>query len=83
MVLARLLTPEDFGLIAMVAAVTGFMLLLGVVCLATIPVLFVGPSPKLWLGLPVWLWWSLGWTAALSGLTAWGVLRYWKDDDLE
>ena len=61
----------------------GFMLLLGAVCLATIPVLFVGPSPKLWLGLPVWLWWSLGWTAALSGLTAWGVLRYWKDDDLE
>lgn len=58
-----------------------FLLLLAIVCLATVPVFFVGPSPVLWLGLPVWLWWSLGWTAALSALTAWGVLRYWKDDD--
>ncbi len=59
------------------------MLSLVVAGFATVPVFFVGDSPAFWLGLPVWLWSSLGWTAVLAVLTAWGLLRYWKDDDLE
>ena len=57
------------------------MLLLALACLASVPVFFVSPSPAVWLGLPIWLWWSFGWTVVLSLLTAWGLLRYWKDDE--
>lgn len=60
-----------------------FLLLLALAALGTVPVLFVGRPLAVVLGLPVWLWWSIGCTVALSGLTAWGVLRYWEDDDLE
>ncbi len=60
-----------------------FMTLLGLACLATVPWPFVGLEPVLWLGVPVWLWWSLGWTVVVSGLTVWGVLAYWRDDELE
>lgn len=49
--------------------------------LATVPFAFVGRAPASWLGLPLWLWSSFGATAVLSGLTAWGILRYWRDDD--
>ncbi len=59
----------------------GFMALLALVCVLTVPFLFVGSSPAFWLGLPVWLWWSVGWTVVLSVLTAWGFLHYWRDDE--
>lgn len=59
----------------------GFLILLALVALATIPFPFVGPDPTLLLGLPLWLWWSLGWTAMLSALTAYGIQRYWRGDD--
>lgn len=57
-----------------------FLLLLALAALGTIPVAFVGREAVFWLGLPVWLWSSILFTAALSGVTAWGILRFWKDD---
>ena len=58
-----------------------YMLLLAAAALGTVPIAFVGATERAWLGLPVWLWSSAGFTLALSCLIAWGVLRYWHDDD--
>ncbi len=58
-----------------------FMLLLVLCALGTAPFLFIGSESAVVLGLPVWLWSSIGFTVALSLLTSWGVLRYWRDDD--
>ncbi len=57
-----------------------YMVLLGLIILGAVPFLFIGRGGASWLGLPLWLWSSLVFTAALSGATAWGILRYWKDD---
>ena len=57
-----------------------FMLILGLTALATAPFPFVGRDLVLVAGLPLWLWWSFAATAALSALTAWGLLRLWADD---
>jgi membrane protein implicated in regulation of membrane protease activity len=57
------------------------MALLGLCALATSPYLFVAGPDRLLAGLPLWLWWSLSCTLALSILIAWGVWRYWRDDD--
>lgn len=59
-----------------------FMVLLGAAAVGTVPVWFVGSAPKDWLGLPIWLWSSAGFTLLLSGLIAWGILAYWHDDDV-
>ncbi len=61
----------------------GYLLLLALTCLNTIPWPFAGRAPVILAGLPDWLWWSGGWTVALSVVTAWGILRYWRDDELE
>ena len=58
-----------------------YMLLLAVAALGTVPIFFVGAPAWSWLGLPVWLWSSAGFTLVLSCLIAWGVLRYWPDED--
>ena len=58
-----------------------FLLLIALVALGTVPLPFVGQDLVLFLGLPVWIWWSLTFTALLSGLTAWGALRFWRDED--
>ncbi len=60
-----------------------FLILLALAALGTVPVLFVGREPVSWLGLPLWLWSSIAFTLALSALTAWGILRLWKDDELD
>ncbi len=57
------------------------MTCLAAVCIAAVPLPFIGPEPTIVAGLPLWLWWSLGWTIVLSGLTAFGILRYWKDEE--
>lgn len=60
-----------------------FMGVLGLTALLTSPFPFVGRE-TLWLwGLPAWWWWSAAFTAAFSGLTAFGVLRLWRDDRFE
>lgn len=54
-----------------------FMAVLALVCLATVPLPFIGK--QVWLfGVPAWIWWSFGWTTALSCVTVWGILRYWS-----
>lgn len=58
-----------------------FLLLLALCALGTVPFAFVGAEATSVLGLPLWLWSSIGFTAGLSALTAWGVLRYWRDED--
>lgn len=57
-----------------------YMWLLVVVILATSPFLFIGKSSMPVWGLPLWLWSSILFTGGLSTLTAWGIIRYWKDD---
>ncbi len=58
-----------------------FMVLLAICAVGTAPIVFVGSPTTFFLGLPLWLWWSAGFTLALSALTAWGIVRYWRDDD--
>ena len=60
-----------------------FLLLIVVAMIGSAPFLFVGRSPAVFLGLPLWLWSSLFFTVSLSVLIAWGTLRYWKDDSNE
>jgi len=57
-----------------------YFLLLALSALGTVPVIFIGRVGGIFLGLPIWLWSSIGFSLALSALTAWGVLRYWRDD---
>lgn len=58
-----------------------YLTLLVLAALGTVPLAFAGRELGSWLGLPLWLWSSLGFTLALSVLTAWGILRYWEDDE--
>jgi len=60
-----------------------FLLLLGLTVLCTSPFPFIGSGSSTFLGIPLWLWWSIFFTIGLSCLTAVGILRYWKDDRLE
>lgn len=57
----------------------GFMAVLGLLALATAPFPFIGAEPRMLLGLPLWLWWSIVMTVAFAALTSWGFGRYWKD----
>lgn len=58
-----------------------YMALLGLCALATSPYLFAAAPEGDLGGLPLWLWWSVGCTVALSALIAWGIYRYWRADD--
>lgn len=58
-----------------------YLLILGLAALATVPLPFVGTDTRFVWGLPLWLWWSFTATAVFAGVTAWGVLRLWQDDD--
>lgn len=60
-----------------------FLLCLVVAILGSVPFVFIGlPSGEFW-GIPYWLWSSFVFTAALSVVTAWGIIRYWKDSDYD
>ena len=61
----------------------GWLTLTALVALTTAPYLFLLPglrSAEL-LGLPAWLVSSVTATLLLSGLIAWGLRRYWKEDE--
>jgi hypothetical protein len=58
-----------------------YVILLAATALGSVPFPFVGRSQIMFLGLPLWLWWSSFFTFGLSAVTAWGVLRYWRSDD--
>ena len=59
------------------------MVLIALAIVLSSPFLFVGTEGISILGLPGWLWWSGAATVALSLLTSFGILRYWRDDSLE
>lgn len=60
-----------------------FLIIVGLSVLATVPWIFIGGRGVRVAGVPLWLWWSLGATAVLSFVTAWGVARRWRNDRLE
>ncbi len=60
-----------------------FLILLAVVALGTVPFLFVGSDPTFLFGIPLWLWSSILFTVALSAVTAFGIMFFWKDRDLD
>ena len=60
-----------------------FLTLLALAALGTVPFAFLGAGATTLFGLPTWLWSSIAFTFALSVLTAWGILRYWKDDSID
>lgn len=60
-----------------------YLIVLALVAAGTVPVAFVGSNNPRWIGLPLWLWSSLGFTLALSAVTVWGILRYWEVEEEE
>ncbi len=48
--------------------------------LGTAPLPFIGAETRFWLGLPLWLWWSAGFTVLLSAVTAWGLVFLWRGE---
>ena len=61
----------------------GFLAGLYTTTVLTAPFPFIGRELRLVFGLPLWLWWSVGFTVLLSCLTAWGIMRLWSDDRFE
>lgn len=59
------------------------MTLVAIAIVGGVPFAFVGRPLRTMFGLPTWLWSSILFTALLSILTAWGLLRYWRDDEHE
>lgn len=57
-----------------------FMVALALCAVATSPFPFVGQPLRWWAGLPIWLWWSMGFTVLLSALTFYAIIKLWKDD---
>lgn len=60
-----------------------YLALLALTALGTVPFVFLGRASRVTLGLPAWLWWSFGFTVALTVVTAWGILSYWGVDEDE
>lgn len=60
-----------------------FLLCLVLTMLGSVPFLFVGSEQGHFWGVPYWLWSSAGFTVALAVVTAWGIVRYWKDSDCD
>ena len=60
-----------------------FLLLIAVAAVGAVPFWFVGRDTVFILGLPRWLWSSLAFAVALSAVLVWGILEYWKDDELD
>ena len=58
-----------------------FLILVGVMALGAAPLWFVGRETVFVAGLPLWLWSSMAFTAGLAVVTAWAMLRWWRDDD--
>ncbi len=62
---------------------SAFLLLVAVAAVGAVPFWFVGRETVFVLGLPLWLWSSLGFAVGLSVVTVWGILRLWKYDELD
>jgi hypothetical protein len=60
-----------------------FLALTGLASIGAVPFWFIGRRTAFLFGIPVWLWTSMAFTVALSALTVWGLLRFWRDDELD
>lgn len=60
-----------------------FLILAGLASIGAVPFWFIGRPTTLLLGIPVWLWSSMAFTVALSAITVWGLLTFWRDDELD
>lgn len=60
-----------------------FLALVAIASLGAVPFWFIGRDTVFVLGLPLWLWSSMFFTAGLSAISVWGILRLWKDDELD
>ena len=60
-----------------------FLLLAVVASIGAVPFWFVGRDTVFLLGIPLWMWSSMAFTAGLSAVSVWGVLTLWKDEDLD
>lgn len=60
-----------------------FLILVAVATVGAVPFWFVGRDTVFVLGLPIWLWSSLTFAVVLSAVSVWGILRLWKDDELD
>lgn len=54
---------------------------IGATAIGAVPFWFIGRPEVFWLGIPVWLWSSFGFTAATAGITAYGIHRLWRGED--
>ncbi len=60
-----------------------FLVLAAITSIGAVPIWFVGRPTVFVLGVPLWLWSSMVFTAGLSAVTVWGILKLWKDEDLD
>ena len=60
-----------------------YLALAGLASIGAVPIWFLGRETVFFLGFPLWLWSSLAFTAALAGVALWGILKLWKDEDLD
>lgn len=58
-----------------------FLVALALVILCTAPFPFIGAEVVIVAGLPLWLWWSLGFTVTMCAMTSWAMLNFWREDD--
>ena len=60
-----------------------FLVLAAIMLIGAVPIWFVGWPTVFVLGIPLWLWSSMVFTAGLSAVSVWGILKLWKDEDLD
>ena len=60
-----------------------FLALAAFMSIGAVPIWFVGRPTVFVLGIPLWLWSSMVFTAGLSAVSVWGILKLWKDEDLD
>ncbi len=60
-----------------------FLILIAIAAVGAVPFWFVGRETVFVLGLPVWLWSSLAFAVGLSAVSVWGILKLWRDDELD
>ena len=59
-----------------------FLILIAVAAVGAVPFWFVGRDTVFVLGLPLWLWSSLGFAVAPPAVSVWGILAYRQADQL-
>ncbi len=60
-----------------------FIATVAILTFATVPFAFAGRAVRMVAGIPLWLWWSMGWTVVLAAVVTWGIMRLWRDETLD